>query len=113
MFINKYGTKNVVLGLHDPYPFQCPHCKELGAVNFVLYGLYYHYWYIPIFPYEKDGYARCSNCEFKIDSIKYNRLTKDIFKSIKNKYRHPFYCYTGLALFLAPLIIALIALLFF
>ena len=104
----KYGTKKVMLGIHDPFPFQCPDCKQLNTVDFALYGEYYHFWYIPVFPFEKDGFATCSNCNFRINSLKFNRLTKEHFKLIQKKFRYPFYTYIGAALFLSPFLIALI-----
>lgn len=112
-FLNKYGTRQILLGLHDPYPLQCPECKELGSLEMMIYGDYYHYWYIPIFPYEKDGYAKCSKCGFTIHSIKFNKHTKDLFPQIKKKYRYPLYTYAGVALLLSPFVIGIIARLFF
>ncbi len=113
MFIPlKYGTKRVLVSVHDPYPFQCPNCKQLGTVDFAIYSEYYHFYYMPVFPFEKDGYAKCDSCEFHINSIKFNRLTKEEFKRIKKQYKHPFYTYIGITLLLSPFIIGLALLLF-
>jgi zinc-ribbon family len=111
-FLHKYGTKQVLLGSYDPYPLQCPECKELATIDITIYGDYYHYWYIPIFPYEKDGYAKCSSCDFTINSVKFNRNTKELFREIKGKFRYPFYTYTGIAIICAPFIIGILAWLF-
>lgn len=111
-FIHRYGTKRVLIGTYDPYPFQCPNCKELDTIEFLIYGDYFHYWYVPIFPEEKDGFASCSNCNFTINSVKFNRNTKEIFQQIRKKYRYPFYTYIGIALILTPIIILILALLF-
>jgi hypothetical protein len=105
----KYGTKRILIGVHDPYPFQCPNCKELGTVSFALYGEYYHFWFIPVFPFDKDGIAKCSNCNLHIGSVKFNKLTKEEFSGIKTRYKHPFYTYTGLILIAAPFIIGMLA----
>ena len=111
-FHHKYGTKNFILGLHDPYPFQCPNCSKLGTVEFTITGEYFHFWYIPCYPVEKDGIASCSECEFRVNTIKYNRITADEFRQIKNKYRFPFYTYTGIAIFISPVIAGVILYLF-
>jgi hypothetical protein len=108
----RYGTNRVSLGLYDPFPFQCPGCKQINTVEFALYGDYYHVWYIPIFPFEKDGYAKCSNCNFTINSLKYNKLTCDDFKQIRKKFRFPYFTYLGAALFLFPFIVAIFLVLF-
>lgn len=109
MFIPlKYGTKRASIGIHEPYPLQCPNCKQLNTVSYMIYSEYWHFYFIPIFPFEKDGYARCSNCSFHINSIKFNRLTKDEFKDIRKKFRHPFYTYIGITIFLAPIVIAIV-----
>jgi hypothetical protein len=109
IFLHKYGTKRILLGIYDPYPFQCPNCKELGTIDFTIYGDYYHYWYIPIFPQEKDGYACCSNCDFTINSVKFNRNTRELFQEIKKKYKYPFYTYIGITIICAPFIIGILA----
>jgi hypothetical protein len=113
MFIPlKYGSKEVMLGVHDPYPFQCPECKQLGTVSYSLYGEYFHFWYVPVFPFEKDGYAICSNCNFRINSLKFNRRTKEEFKQLRKKFRYPFYTYIGAVLFISPIVIAILFLVF-
>lgn len=113
MFIpHKYGTKTFLLGLHDPYPFQCPNCRKIGTVEFAITGEYFHFWYIPCYAVEKDGIATCSECEFRINSIKYNQKTADEFNQIKGKFRFPFYTYTGITIFLSPVIVLIILLLF-
>jgi hypothetical protein len=112
LFLIKYGTKKVYLGSHDPFPFQCPNCKQLSTVDFSIYGEYYHFWYIPVFPYEKDGHAACENCDFKINSLKFNRITKDDFKYVSKKFRFPFYTYIGATIFLLPMALAVIVLIF-
>lgn len=104
----KYGTRTVMLGIHDPFPFQCPNCKQLNTVDFAIYGEYYHVWYIPIVPFEKDGYAKCGHCDFRVNSLKFNKLTKEEFKQIRKKLRYPFYTYIGATLFFLPIIIAII-----
>lgn len=113
MFIpTKSGTKRIMIGIYDPFPFQCPNCKQLSTVNFAFYSEYFHYWYIPIFPQEKDGFAKCENCSFTINSLKYNRLTKHDYKEISKKFKHPFYTYTGITLILLPIAIIIIMALF-
>jgi hypothetical protein len=110
MFI-RFGTRQKTLGVHDPYPFQCPSCKTLGIVTFGITCEYFHVWYIPVFPTDKDGIAKCDNCDFKINSLKYNRLTKDLFRELSKKFRYPFYLYTGISIFLLPIVTGLIFLL--
>ena len=105
----KYGTRTISIGVYDPPFFQCPNCKGLNTVSFSITSTYYHIWYIPVLPFDKDGYARCSDCNLKIDSIKYSRFTKDEYKEVKKKFRHPFYPYTLIAIFLSPFIIGIIA----
>lgn len=107
-FPHKYGTKKFLLGLHDPYPFQCPNCKQIGSVEFAIIGEYFHFWYIPCYPVEKDGIATCINCEFSINTLRYNHKTATEFQRIKKDYRFPFYTYLGIAILLFPILIALI-----
>jgi len=112
MFI-RFGTKELLLAVHDPYPFQCPSCKELNTVDFAITCEYFHIWYIPVFPTGKDGNAKCSHCDFRVSTLKFNKNTKELFKEIKRKYRYPFYLYTGISILLLPFVAGLIALFFF
>jgi hypothetical protein len=107
MFIfHKYGTKKITLGLHEPLASQCPHCKGINTITFAITGEYYYFFsFLPIFPFEKDGFAMCSECSFKINSVKFNAATKDEFKMIRRKFRYPFYTYTGAAIFFGPLLL--------
>gem|GEM_PF-5479794 len=47
----------------------------------------------------------CSECNFKINSVKFNAATKDEFKMIRRKFRYPFYTYIGVAIFFVPLVL--------
>jgi hypothetical protein len=109
LFFHRYGTKEILIGVYTPYPFQCPECKQLDTVDIAIYSYYYHYWYIPIFPYEKDGMAKCSNCDFRINSVKFNKNTKELFRQLKRKFRHPFYTYIGGFILCLPFVIILLA----
>ena len=108
----KFGKRTILIGVHDPYPFTCPNCKELGTVDFVITCEYFHIYYIPMFPYEKDGFGSCSNCNFKASSLKFSKHSADIFKEIKRSYRYPYYTYIGISLFLTPIIIGILFLVF-
>ena len=112
VFGPKYGSKKILIGVYDPYPFQCPGCKELDTVDMAIYCEYYHFWYIPIFPYEKDGTAKCSNCDFKVNSVKFNKNTKELFQQIKKKFRYPFYTYIGAFILCLPFILGILFSLF-
>ena len=99
MFIPiKHGHTTILIGVHAPYPFQCPHCKQLNSVDFLIIGEYFHIYWVPMCPTGKDGYAKCNNCTFKIDSLRYNRLTRDSFKEISKKYKYPYYTYIGVSI---------------
>jgi hypothetical protein len=108
----KYGTKEILIGVHDPYPFQCPNCKEINTVDFAITCEYFHIWYVPMFPTEKDGMATCRNCEFRVSSLKLSKRTEHLFKEIKKKYRYPFYTYIGISIILSPFIIAFLLMIF-
>ena len=82
--------------------------KQLNSVEFAIYGEYYHFWYIPVFPFEKDGHAKCSHCDFRINSLKYNKLTLEDFKDVKKKFKYPFYTFTGAAIFFFPILVAIV-----
>jgi transcription elongation factor Elf1 len=106
MFFIKYGIRKVNAGVYQPSFFQCPNCKSINSVSFGIESTYFHVWYIPVFPTEKDGFARCDSCDFKVNSIKYNKQTRDEYRQvIRKKVKHPFYVYT-ISLIFGGLIVA-------
>ncbi|MBO9657633.1 MAG: zinc-ribbon domain-containing protein [Chitinophagaceae bacterium] len=104
----RYGKYQRLLGIHEPFESQCPNCREIGSISFAIQAEYFHIWYIPFFPVEKDGFARCSNCPHKVDSLKFNRTTRDDFKEIKKQFRYPLYMYTGLLIVFGPILLAIL-----
>lgn len=104
----RFGKYQRLLGIHEPFEFQCPNCKEIGSISYAFQAEYFHIWYIPVFPIEKDGFARCSHCTYKIDSLKFNRATRDDFKEMSRQFRYPLYMYTGLIIIIAPILLAIL-----
>lgn len=105
----KFGVKTIRSGIYEPDFYQCPKCKAINSVIFGVESTYFHIWHIPVFPTEKDGFARCNNCALKIDSIKYNRLTKEQYVHvIRKKVKHPFYLYTFTLIFCIVLVLIII-----
>lgn len=97
--MDKFGTRKVFIGHHQPYPWPCPNCKELDTVWFHFYTEYYYAGFVvPMMPYEKDAHANCTNCQFRINSVKFNAATKDEFKRLRRQFRNPWYTYIGVSI---------------
>lgn len=108
----KSGTEELPIGTDDPFHLQCPQCKQIGTLDFVISAEYFHFYWIPMFPTGKDGYAKCSECEFMIRSLKFNRVTSEYFKEIKGKYSYPIKTYAGIIVIFFPILVSILLLIF-
>jgi hypothetical protein len=91
----KYGINRVNIGYYKPDFMQCPNCKQINSIDFLVYSEYWYTFFVPMAPVEKDGHARCTHCDFRVNSIKYNPHTREEFKRIRKQVRHPWYAYIG------------------
>lgn len=66
--------------------------------------MYYHVYFIPIFPYDKNVNIICGNCGLKRYGLSFDQNLFSHYEEIKRKYRHPFYTYTGAAILILILV---------
>ena len=89
-----YGSGKKGIGIFEPPFYKCPHCEEHNTTYIVVYSVYYHMFWIPIFPYEKEAVANCSECGFRRDEIKFGPNLIKEFTEKKRGYKHPWWTWS-------------------
>jgi zinc ribbon protein len=99
-----YGTKVVPVGVDESF-VKCPACETHQHADVMVESHYYHFYWIPIFPYDKTALIICQKCGLKRTRMEINDRWFSDYREIKKRHRHPFYSYIGVAIF--TLIVAL------
>lgn len=71
---------------------------------------YYHIYWIPIFPFEKDANIICKKCGLKRYGSSFDASLLSNFNEVKGRFRHPWFTYIDAAtltlIFLAVVVAA-------
>jgi MFS-type transporter involved in bile tolerance (Atg22 family) len=102
-----YGSQKTSIGIFEPLFYKCPNCDELHTTYLVVYSIYYHIFWIPVFPYEKEAIANCSACSFLRNEINFGYNLIKEFEEKRKDFKHPWWTYT-LSVIFSGIIIALI-----
>ena len=89
-----FGSKEHAIGIFEPPFYKCPNCQELHTTFIVVYSTYYHVYWIPVFPYEREAVATCSECGFRRSEIKFGPALIKEFHEKKRDFKHPWWTYT-------------------
>lgn len=98
-----YGVKKATIGI-DEFMVNCPSCEADSFADFMITSNYYHFYFIPIFPFEKEANIICQKCGLKRYNVPFeSNVIKNLYE-IKNKFKHPWYTYS-LPLFISLIVI--------
>ena len=93
-----YGKKRFKLIEKEILPYECPNCSNHFSTKLILYSKYFHLFWIPFRPVDKEAVAICTECGFERNEMKFGPELVTRFKEIKKGIKHPFYAYTCLLL---------------
>ena len=88
-----YGSKKANICL-DEFMMYCPACQTDTYADVLVTSTYYHIFFIPVFPYEKEMNCVCHKCELKRYSIPFAKEKIKNAVEVNNKFRHPLFTYT-------------------
>jgi hypothetical protein len=100
-----YGTKVVPVGVDESF-VKCPACETHQHADIMIESHYYHFYWIPIFPYDKSALIICQKCGLKRTRMEVSDRWFSNYREIKKRHKHPIYSYIGVAII--ALIVALI-----
>ncbi|MCE3283498.1 MAG: hypothetical protein K0Q66_2235 [Chitinophagaceae bacterium] len=87
---------------------RCPACESHQPADAMVVSHYYHFYFIPVFPVGKHVDLVCQHCGLKRYGTSFDSTIISNYDEVKTKYRHPWYTYTGTALLLMPIVVAIL-----
>ena len=93
------GQSETIAGM-DEFFVKCPVCEGSTLADVMVTSKYFHIFWIPIFPVDKDANIICKTCGVKRFGLDFNeKLIGDQYSDAKAKFRHPWFTYLGVTLF--------------
>lgn len=106
-----FGVNEVPIGI-DENLVRCPSCEGYNLADIMVISKYFHFFWIPIFPMEKDLNVICKTCGLKRYGMNFDSNIISNYNEIKAKFKHPWFTYIGTTIFLLIFISIIFVLIF-
>ena len=93
-----YGSKAVHLTSEQSQTAICPSCNTQGSLIFSVFRKHAHLFWIPLFPFGKNGVSECQHCKNVLDAKEMPEPIKRDFESLKDETKGPLWQFSGLIL---------------
>ena len=100
-----FGTRERKLGRAELPGHSCGYCDSRGTLFAQACTMYFHIFWIPVFPYAKRVYSVCSHCR---QSLTRYQMPPDLNATamvVGRELKAPWYYYTGLILLAVVLLL--------
>jgi hypothetical protein len=95
IFIKVYGVREHAIG-YDEFFVKCPACEAHNWADVMVISKYYHFYFIPMWPINKEANVICKRCGLKRYGISFNSVLISNFEEKRSHFRHPWFTYFGL-----------------
>lgn len=92
-----HGTRETFINL-DEFLIKCPSCETDSWADVMLMSEYYHFYYVPLFPFDKNANVVCKKCGLKRYGMGFDKKLIKNLEEVKHQYKHPWFTYIGLIL---------------
>lgn len=89
-----HGKKKGISGSMDVFMYECPYCEKNNSTILSFYSLYFHIFWIPVFPISKEGHAICTECKASRDELRFGPKLVAEFNENKKKFKHPWWTWS-------------------
>jgi C4-type Zn-finger protein len=104
-----YGSRKTHI-CQEEFMIYCPCCESDSFANVLITSVYFHVFFIPFFPYDKEINSICDNCGLKRYEIPFDKNSIKNEVELKGKFKHPLHTYTfSILLFILIILIFIIA----
>jgi len=100
------GTAETPIGM-DEFLLKCPCCEGYSPADVMIISKYFYFFWIPVFPFEKDANVICRSCGLKRFDMIFDYTLINNYSDVKRNFRHPWITYILSALFMLFLAIAI------
>lgn len=94
-----FGVKEVPIGI-DEFLVKCPSCEGHSLADILVISKYFHFFWIPFFPIEKDANVICKTCGLRRYGMIFDSNLINNYNEVKGKFKHPWFTYIGSAVFI-------------
>lgn len=105
-----YGSKKVPIG-YDEFLVKCPTCETSSWAEIMVVSSYFHMYWLPIFPYEKEANIVCKKCGVRRYGRPFDSKLISNFEEVRREFRHPWFSYIGAGLISIAILAIIIGLL--
>ena len=103
----KFGTQKVAIGTEEVF-VRCPSCGKNSPADILVMSCYFHIYYIPVFPIEKEVSVICKECGMKRYNLPFDADIINNYEEIKSKFMHPWYTYSIIGAFLLLILLGIL-----
>ena len=89
-----FGSKQTSIGI-DEFMIKCPCCEAHSWADIMVLSKYFHIYWVPMFPFEKDVNIICQKCGLKRYDVPFESSIMNNYNEVKGKFRHPWFTYIG------------------
>ena len=101
-----FGHKKTPIDF-DEFLVKCPTCEFHSWADIMVLSVYFHFYWIPIFPFDKEANIICKKCGLKRYGRSFDSSLINNYNEIKDRFHHPWFTYSGAA-FLTLIFIVII-----
>lgn len=105
-----YGVSKAYIGIGEVFE-KCPACESHTFHEAFFTSNYYHFFFMPIFPFEKEVTLTCTKCKLRRKDVPLTKKSISNYSEINKEYKHPLYTYTFIIILLVIIALPLIWLL--
>ncbi len=99
----KYGFERSPINVGEHLVW-CPTCESTQWAEIMVFSEYFHIYYVPIYPHDKDAMVVCEKCGLRRHGVPVNAKLISNYPEVKDKYRHKWYMYIGVAILASPFV---------
>jgi hypothetical protein len=97
MLFVKFGVLPTTIDIGE-YMVKCPSCESDSWADVIVISNYYHFYYLPIFPINKEANIYCTKCELKRYGAPFDSKLIGNYHEVKHLYHHPWFTYIGIGI---------------
>jgi hypothetical protein len=106
-----FGVRQTAIGI-DELLIKCPSCEKHSWADVMIVSKYFHFFWIPFFPTEKELNIICKECGLKRYGLYFDSNLIGNFAEVKDKFRHPWFTYIGLTLVISLILMVILTAIF-
>lgn len=93
-----YGLGSSELGTYPLPGVACTYCHTPGALLVAFFSRYFHFFWIPVFPFQKKAVTVCQHCQQALEPREWPASYRPLMEEVRRQVRFPLTNFAGLLL---------------